>query len=516
MSEQREQHDLGRTERYRGSRSQTLTTKLTIVMTETAKMIERHRAMLAAIGLVVVIGAVLRFHNLGGQSLWADEAASWYQSKDSLLDLIVRTAHDNYPPLHNLVLFASIKLLGDSEWSLRLPSAIFGVANIIALYWLGTMTVGRNAGLMGAVLLAFSPFHLYYSQEGRMYSLLALAATFYAATCYYYVRVPSLLSGAWVSLGGIALVYSHPYGTLDWVVIALAFAMFVLPSRGLPTRAMRLWKVSNIVVAMVFLPWALVLAYRTHKMASHGFWISPPDPASVFLDLGVVAGGRLFVGVIFIGVVLGIVGRLRRDVAVLCVWIVAPIAISIIASILSTPIFLDRYVIGSLPPLLLLSAFGLTKYIKDWRIAILSTAVIAIASLVLLRYQSPYYVKADLRSVAAFLNDRELPTDCVLVVPGFFTVVLDYYRGNSSCQVGVGRPADLPANISAAALFGIFERPNNPNSTAIVEELRRRGWRDLARTDFRGSYASDFWGASHGGDLRVVTFRPLTDTHDAN
>jgi hypothetical protein len=26
---------------------------------------------------------------------------SWSQAKDSLLDLIARTAHDNYPPLHN-------------------------------------------------------------------------------------------------------------------------------------------------------------------------------------------------------------------------------------------------------------------------------------------------------------------------------------------------------------------------------------------------------------------------------
>ena len=86
---------------------------------------------------MVVIGALLRFHNLGGESLWVDEAVSWTQAKDSLADLIKQTAPDNYPSLHNLALFAVIKLFGDSEWNLRLPSAIFGVANIVALYWLG-------------------------------------------------------------------------------------------------------------------------------------------------------------------------------------------------------------------------------------------------------------------------------------------------------------------------------------------------------------------------------------------
>ena len=41
---------------------------------------------LAATGLVVIIGTLLRLHNLGIDSLWLDEAGSWSQSKDSLWD----------------------------------------------------------------------------------------------------------------------------------------------------------------------------------------------------------------------------------------------------------------------------------------------------------------------------------------------------------------------------------------------------------------------------------------------
>jgi len=163
--------------------------------------------VIAAVGLVLVVGAVLRFHDLGGDSLDADEAASWIQAKDGLLDLIRRTAHDNYPPLHNLALYAVMKLVGDSEWSLRLPSVIFGVANIGAVYWLATLTVGRTAGLIGAALLAISPFHFFYSQEARPYSLLAVAATVYAGTCFHYLRAPSVQRGAWVALAGLLLVY---------------------------------------------------------------------------------------------------------------------------------------------------------------------------------------------------------------------------------------------------------------------------------------------------------------------
>ena len=459
-------------------------------MLETAETIKGHRATLAAVGLVVAIGALLRFHNLGGESLWADEAASWTEAKDSLADLIKRTADDNYPPLHNLALFAAIKLFGDSEWSLRLPSAIFGVANIVALYWLGSMTVGRTAGLIGAALLALSPFHVWYSQEARMYSLLALAATLYAATSFHYLRAPSLARGAWVSLAGLALVYSHPYGALDWIAIVVAFAVFVLSATSSPPRTMLVWAASNVIVAAGFAPWVRILASRAHAIAAHGFWIPAPTLPFVLEHLRrVVGGGRLFAGVILIGVVLGIVGRLRRDVAVLCVWIVAPVAIGIVASILSTPIFLSRYVIGSLPPLLLLSAFGWTKYAKDWRGAILSAAVIvATIGFVLLRYNYNPNTKDDWRGVASFLNEREQPTDCLLVVPAYDAYPLDYYRRNASCQWGAYEPADLAAQMPASVLFGVFS-PNHVTAhpdLAFADELRRRGWRERDRADFRG------------------------------
>ena len=454
-------------------------------MLKTTETTQGNRATLAAVGLVVVIGALLRLHNLGGESLWLDEADSWSKATDSLAGLIQRTADDGPPPLHVLVLAAAIKLFGDSEWSLRLPSAIFGVANIVALYWLGTITVGRTAALLGAILLALSPFHIAYSQEARMYSLLALAATIYAATCFHYLRAPSLPRGGWVCLAGLALVYSHPYGAFDWIAIAGAFAVFVLPVKS-PPRTRLVWAASNVVVVAGFAPWAWILAGHAQEIAAHGFWIPPLTSASVLNELLNLTSGRPFAGVILIGVVLGCLGRLRGDVAVLCIWIIAPAAIGIVASILSTPIFIARYMIGSLPPLLLLSAFGWTRWAKDWRGAILSTAVVAIAGLALLRHN--HFAKEDWRGVASFLDEREQPTDCVLVSSASLATPLKYYRRNSSCLWGPSKTDALPAEMPASVLFVVFRinniTPDRP--VAFTDELRRRGWRELDRTDFYG------------------------------
>jgi uncharacterized membrane protein len=44
---------------------------------------------------------------------------------------------------------------------------------------------------LAAAILATSAFHIDYSQEARMYALLALAATLYAAAAFFFVKSTS-------------------------------------------------------------------------------------------------------------------------------------------------------------------------------------------------------------------------------------------------------------------------------------------------------------------------------------
>jgi uncharacterized membrane protein len=460
-------------------------------MLKSAETLKSRRATLVAISLIVVIAALLRLHNLGTDSLWLDEAESWREAKDGLVDLIRRTADDIHPPLHNLVLFAVIKLLGDSEWSLRLPSAIFGLANIVALYWLGTMTVGRTAGLIGAVLLTFSPFHLQYSQEARMYSLLALAATLYAATCFHYLRTPSVARGALVSLAGLVLLYSHPYGVLNLIAIALAFTIFALPPTFPSRQTVLTWVASNVVAVAAFLPWALILAHHAKVIETKGFWIAALTPESMLRMLQDLTGGGLLVpGAILVGVVLALVGRLRPDVMVLCVWIITPVVVGIVASTLSTPVLITRYVIGSLPPLFLLCSFGWIKFTKSWQAPILLMVIVAMAGLSLWRHDPYTNWKDDWRSVALFLKEREQADDCVLTVPYYYRKPLIYYRRNSFCEWEADTTAKLPTEMNASVLFAILALRDATvtaaTRAAVMDALRRQGWRELDRADFRG------------------------------
>ena len=209
---------------------------------------------------IVVIGTWLRFRNLSADSIWLDEAVSWLQSKGSLADLISATAQDIQSPLHNLLLFAFMNVSGtDTEWVLRAPSALLGIGNIVAIYWLGVLIGGRITGVLAAAVLATSGFHIYYSQEARMYTLLALAATLYAAAAFFFVKSPTYARAALLAVCGLALVYSHPFGALNWIAIAIGISANILLASDFPRRALFPWVIANAAIAVGFLPWALIL-----------------------------------------------------------------------------------------------------------------------------------------------------------------------------------------------------------------------------------------------------------------
>lgn len=129
--------------------------------------------------IVLIIGIIIRFWALGDKSLWIDEVYSYLlSSKKSIVECYNHMFSDLSPPVYYLILFLFIKLFGVSEFILRFPSFIAGVASIIAVYFLAKKNFNNHIALGTTVLTAFSPVLLYYSQETRPYSLFVLFSVF--------------------------------------------------------------------------------------------------------------------------------------------------------------------------------------------------------------------------------------------------------------------------------------------------------------------------------------------------
>ena len=120
----------------------------------------------------MLLGAVLRFYGLGFQSLWGGELASWDFSESDTISRVVRDG--TQPPLYFLILHFTQWIFGDSEWALRLPSAVAGWLCIPAIYLLGKRLYSEREGLIAALLVAVLWAPVYYSQEARPLSMLIL------------------------------------------------------------------------------------------------------------------------------------------------------------------------------------------------------------------------------------------------------------------------------------------------------------------------------------------------------
>lgn len=126
------------------------------------------------LALVLLLGAGLRLVNLD-QSFWLDEASQAQMSALSVKQIWFDRGGDFHPPLFYLLAHLWLQF-GKSEVWLRLLPVTFGVANIYVLYLLAKKIIPGHQ-ILSSFLLAIAPFHIYYSQEFRSYSLLCLLST---------------------------------------------------------------------------------------------------------------------------------------------------------------------------------------------------------------------------------------------------------------------------------------------------------------------------------------------------
>lgn len=128
---------------------------------------------------ITVLAGALRFYRLGDWSFWVDEANTMRKALDiASYDLASR-------PISLTLTHIALSTWGVSEWSARLTPALMGVASVPILYFPVRKLLGPAVALISVLLLAVSPWHLYWSQNARFYSSLLLFYTLGLLTFYF-------------------------------------------------------------------------------------------------------------------------------------------------------------------------------------------------------------------------------------------------------------------------------------------------------------------------------------------
>jgi 4-amino-4-deoxy-L-arabinose transferase-like glycosyltransferase len=141
------------------------------------------------LAVITLLAVVLRFYKLGEWSFWIDEIYTINHGRAhfSNLEKIIRNIPpaQNWIPLSVMLSAGVINVLGIGEWSARLVSAVIGILSIPILYFPFRKIFGVRVTLIALLLLAISPWHIYWSQNARFYTSLLLLYTLALVTFYF-------------------------------------------------------------------------------------------------------------------------------------------------------------------------------------------------------------------------------------------------------------------------------------------------------------------------------------------
>jgi len=133
----------------------------------------------AALLLCAAAGVALRLYNIRGQVLVDDEwHGIYYSIGKSLWHLLTRFSvyGANSIPL-NLYFGILLRTSGWTELALRMPALLAGAVSLIVLPLIARRLVSHSIAVPFAVLLAISPFLVFYSRLCRPFSIVVLLGT---------------------------------------------------------------------------------------------------------------------------------------------------------------------------------------------------------------------------------------------------------------------------------------------------------------------------------------------------
>lgn len=391
-------------------------------MARTARFSRSGSLWLAAL---TIAAFAVRMARIGFQSLWRDEVDAIRFATQPLSDLarMFLTPGEN-GPLYYLALRPWLAWFGEGEAALRAFSAVAGAALVPLMFHLGARLFGRRVGWLAAGLAAVAPYAVWYSQEGKMYAWVALLAAGSFALLWW-----GLDGGPWWAWAGYVLLTTASLFVHYLAVLLIpTFALVFLA--GLRRWKPR-WKAYAASLALVGVPCLAFAAWQVPALLSGfrtGHPFVPLSQALASVVFGFSEGVRpldtFWALVPFLLCLLAAWGFSRSAAAdgesprlpvLACtLWWAVPFALLFGIS-LRSPLFVERYLITTLPAFLLLVAAGVDALLRRARwLGVAAAAAILVVSARGVWVQATQPIKPDMRAAAGYVCPRLSADDAVI------------------------------------------------------------------------------------------------------
>lgn len=429
----------------------------------------------AVVALLTLGAFVLRLTQMD-QSLFGDEVWTYQQvahrSFTAMLHAI-RPPGENAPPLFFILSWASGKLGDPTVW-IRLPSLVLGIATIPVVYLLGRDTVGRAAGVIGAAVIAASPFTTYYGLEARPYAPMAFFVALSTVAIVKATRTDSVRWWALYAVSAAAAAYTG-YTAVFLLVVQASWSLWVRR-----TRLMRPL-LANATIVALYLPWVphvhakqlevigALEPFTLHNALQDVLRIIPGYPYASLSAIPTVPGLVIVLTSGVVGALALAISRRRaqpqgpsrlrqHNLPLICALAAAaPVGVALYSSV-STDIWDARDLYASVPA----AALVLATLIEAIPFKLRLVALVAVfATLVVgtIRAISPTYSRPAFRVAAQYLDRVAAPRDPIILYPSFLSattidIPVHFHSPHVALNASNGR---WPQHLSGARVYLVMD-----------------------------------------------------------
>lgn len=334
---------------------------------------------------ILTVGICLRLYKWNSYGFWIDEVGWWAISPyHGLFNTLRNSIWLGKPPLFRFLVYVWSTFAGYNEFALRLLPVTFGILSIILIYRTGKEFFGEQTGILASLLLALSPFHIYYSQEFTHYSLTVLLCL--GSIHFLLEALNRNTPSAWIKfvISTTLALYTNYICIPLFLLVNIFF--FSGPYRR-DESCLGKWVMSQAAIILLYTPW-LILFPRQISII-HNYlsikWIPQGSAANIFQLFRLFNAGYnanflihslsgMFFFPLFVMGILKSWGQHRQTTILFLTWIFFPILSAILFSAVF-PIFAYRYFIFILPAYYLLAAHGLVQTGK-WRLGLVAAYII--------------------------------------------------------------------------------------------------------------------------------------------
>ncbi|GHT00120.1 hypothetical protein FACS189421_11760 [Bacteroidia bacterium] len=345
------------------------------------------------LGIIVLIGFILRLNGYIQDSIWHDEFYSVFRTSAPVLPFMSAFIDSAHPPFYYILLRWWFMIFGWTEQSGRILSVILGAGAVIPMYILVKNIFSKNAAAFAAICMAASAYLIGFQQEMRGYALLILLVPIVIHRFIIIVKNPDLKfwNLIWYIVPAVLLVNTHYYGNILVFANFLFFIARSIAARNFDWNKTSLFFAANVIIACSILP------YLIYVFVYPGMW----DTGAVKWLFGYFTGtlqwtyilGAVLLGAAAYGVLRKKIARDKQSLVFLDYSVFAAAAVYVMAfgiSVLLYPMLYPRYFVILYPLLIAALAVVIANiYAKGPKFVRLLCIAFAFVWISLLHYAKP-------------------------------------------------------------------------------------------------------------------------------